>query len=59
MCAAAINYYPDGEDPVMNTLIASGSADSAVCIWKRADPTGIVIYGTSVHQSLWQSGCGS
>ena len=42
-CAAAINYFPDGEDPVINTLIASGSADSTVCIWKRSDPKGAVV----------------
>ena len=42
-CVAAINYFPDGKDPVINTLIASGSADSAVCIWKRSDPKGAVV----------------
>ena len=43
-CLTAIALFSDEDDPVINTLIASGSADSTVCIWERLDPNGMVLY---------------
>ncbi len=44
-CLATISIISDdGKDPVITTLIASASADSAVCIWERPNAD-----GTEVH----------
>ncbi len=46
-CLSAIALFSDGDDPVINTLIASGSADSTVCIWERPDPKGMACIALS------------